>query len=349
MSPTVKNSTSGRPLRVSIVALPESTVSTLISIYEVFDLMSDLCSQDPAFPKEKIFQPEIVAATESFSALSETLPLRPHRGIAEVDRTDIVVIPSMMVQEVGWKRDRYPDLVRWLTQMHATGAELCSACSGILVLAETGLWNGGEATIHWLFAPTFERNFPEVTLRLREVLVVSGRRGELVTSGASTSWHDLVLFLVARHVGPAAAQSLARIMLMQWHQDGQGPYVVFSPPTDHGDAVIRELQDWLEDNFAATRAVEELVKLSQLPERTFKRRFSRATGLAPIAYVQRLRVEEAKRRLERTDIPIDEVSWAVGYEEPAFFRRLFKRLTGITPGEYRRKFRVPDFARPRRE
>jgi transcriptional regulator GlxA family with amidase domain len=160
-----------------------------------------------------------------------------------------------------------------------------------------------------------------VELRLREVLVVTGSRGELITSGASTSWHDLALFLVARHAGPAAAQALARFMLMQWHTD------------------------WLEDNYATPGPVEELVKRSGLPERTLKRRFTRAAGFAPIAYIQRLRVEEAKRRLERTDLAVDEISWTVGYEDAAFFRRLFKRVTDITPGEYRRKFRVPDFAR----
>jgi len=91
--------------------------------------------------------------------------------------------------------------------------------------------------------------------------------------------------------------------------------------------------------------VEEMVRRSGVAARSFKRRFTQATGYAPIAYVQHLRVEEAKRRLERTDAPIDEISWNVGYEDPAFFRRLFKRLTGITPGAYRRKFRLPDFAR----
>lgn len=135
---------------------------------------------------------------------------------------------------------------------------------------------------------------------------------------------------------------------MQWHQDGQAPYVVFSPPTDHGDGVIRELQDWLEDNYAMPHTVEELVKRSGLPERTLKRRFTQATGYPPIVYVQHLRIEEAKRRLERMDDPVDEISWSIGYEDPAFFRRLFKRITEITPGEYRRKFRIPDFARERR-
>jgi transcriptional regulator GlxA family with amidase domain len=303
---------------------------------------------DEAFPKEARFHPEIVAPARDLPSLTSKLSLRAQRTIAEIERTDIIVVPSMIVQDDNWVCGRYPELIAWISRMHAAGAELCSACSGVLLLAETGLWKGREATIHWAFAPTFQKNFPGVELRLREVLVVAGARGELVTSGASTSWHDLALFLVARHVSPTAAQSLARFMLMQWHIDGQGPYVVFSPPTDHGDAVVRELQDWLEDHYASPSLVEELVQHSGLPERTLKRRFTRATGLAPIAYVQRLRVEEAKRRLERTDTPIDEISWMVGYEEPAFFRRLFKRITDITPGEYRRKFRVPDFARTRR-
>ena len=93
------------------------------------------------------------------------------------------------------------------------------------------------------------------------------------------------------------------------------------------------------------RAVEQATRISGIPERSFKRRFKSATGHAPIDYVQRLRVEEAKRRLERTQAPVDEISWKVGYEDPAFFRRLFKRTTQLTPGEYRRKFSIPEFAR----
>jgi transcriptional regulator GlxA family with amidase domain len=164
-------------------------------------------------------------------------------------------------------------------------------------------------------------------------------------SGASTSWHDLVLYLVARHVGPMAAQAMANFMLLQWHADGQAPYIAFRAPTDHGDAVVLRLQEWLRDHYSVPSPVEEMLRLSGLPERSFARRFAKCTGYSPIVYVQHLRVEEAKRRLERTGAPIDEIGWAVGYEDPAFFRRLFKRLTGITPGAYRRKFRVPDFAR----
>jgi transcriptional regulator GlxA family with amidase domain len=128
--------------------------------------------------------------------------------------------------------------------------------------------------------------------------------------------------------------------------DGLTPYIVFEGKTDHGDADIHRAQQWLNKHFSVTNPVEEMIKRSSLAERTFKRRFANATGLTPISYVQRLRIEDAKRRLERTEAPIDEISWRVGYEDPAFFRRLFKRTTGLAPGAYRKRFRIPEFARP---
>lgn len=334
-----------RPLHVSILALPESMISPLIGVFEVLAGIQEFAAYDAAFPRETRFHPEIVVPARDLPSLSGRLPPRGQRTIAEIPHTDIIIVPSMMVSDDTWVCGRYPEMVAWVARMHAAGAELCSSCSGVLLLAETELWNDQEATIHWAYATTFRKNFPRVGLRLREVLVVAGSRGELITSGASTSWHDLVLFLVSRHLSPTTAQALARFLLMQWHIDGQAPYLAFAPPKDHGDALIGELQDWLEDNYSSTGILDALVKRSGLPERTLKRRFTHATGHSPIAYVQRLRVEEAKRRLERTDTAIDEISWTVGYEDPGFFRRLFKRVTDITPGQYRRKFRVPDFAR----
>ena len=179
------------------------------------------------------------------------------------------------------------------------------------------------------------------------VLVAAGEREQFVSSGASTSWHDLVLYLVTRYVGATPAQAVARFFALQWHEDGLAPYIVFTAPRDHGDAAVTDAQDWLATHFAVASPVDEMVQRAALAPRTFKRRFTRATGHAPIAYVQRLRIEEAKRRLERTTAPIDEISWHVGYEDPAFFRRLFKRLTGISPGSYRRKFRIPAYAAPK--
>jgi transcriptional regulator GlxA family with amidase domain len=230
--------------------------------------------------------------------------------------------------------------------MSGRGAVLCSACSGIFLLAETGLFDGKDVTVHFGYARQFAATYPAVQIHPERVLVTSGRREELVTSGASTTWHDLVLYLIARYAGATTAQQVARMFALQWHQDGLTPYIVFEGRSDHGDAEIQSAQQWLGKHFSVANPVEEMIKRSKLAERTFKRRFTAATGLAPIAYVQRLRIEDAKRRLERTEDSVDEISWRVGYEDAAFFRRLFKRTTGMAPGAYRKRFRIPEFARP---
>jgi transcriptional regulator GlxA family with amidase domain len=232
--------------------------------------------------------------------------------------------------------------------MYDRGAVLCSACSGIFLLAETGLFDGRDATVHFSYARTFAATYPAVSIHPERVLMISGVREELVSSGASSAWHDMVLHLIARYAGSTAAQEVARLLALQWHHDGLTPYIVFEGKTDHGDAEIQSAQQWLGQHFSVANPVEQMIKRSKLAERTFKRRFVSATRLTPIGYVQRLRIEDAKRRLERTDAPLDEISWRVGYEDPAFFRRLFKRTTGLAPGAYRKRFQIPEFAGPER-
>ncbi len=332
-----------RPIRVSILALPDTTISTIAGMYDVFGLFDVLGSVDDAVPRTSPFVVDVLGAGEPLTRTASGLRLETPRSIRDVRETDIVIIPAMVTENADWVPGRYPEIVAWLRKVHAAGAMLCSACSGVLLLAETGLLDGCQVTLHWTYAPTFSRNFPGINLRLEDVLIVTGPREEIVMSGGSASWHDLVLYLVARTVGTAAATAIAKFMLLQWHREGQGPYVGFVPPVDHGDGTVRRVQEWIRTQFPIGNPIEEMVAQSGLPPRTFKRRFRRATGLTPIRYVQLLRIEEAKRQLERTDAPVDEISWAVGYEDPAFFRRLFKRVTKIPPGDYRRKFRVPKF------
>ncbi len=329
---------------VSIVAIPDAIFSTISGIYDVLNSFSLLSTYDDALPNTSPFQVEIVALTREAISTASGLPLYAHLAIADVHSTNIVIVPSVMVQNGEWKTGRYPEVVQWLLDMYSQGSILCSACSGALLLAETGLLDGKDATMHWAYASTFKQNFPQVHLRLEKVLVIAGEHHQFVMSGASASWHDLVLYLVARHVSPTAAQAISKFLALQWHIDGQAPYLMFDLPIDHEDAIIRGAQVWLSEHFSIAAPITEMVKQSGIPERSFKRRFSKATGYSPITYVQYLRVEDAKRRLERTNTSIDQISWSVGYEDAASFRRLFKRITGITPGDYRRKFSVPHFA-----
>jgi len=331
-----------KSVRVCLVAIPEVMASTLMGLYDVLNSFSLLGTYGDGLAGRAHFKAEIVATTAGALSSASGVPVEAERSIKQIDSADVIIIPSILVERGEWEQGRYPALVKWLTEMHAAGAQLCSTCSGVLLLAETGLLDGKDATVHWMYAQTFRRNFPNVRLRLDRALVATGKHQEFLMSGASTSWHDLILYLIAQHAGPTAAQAVAKFFAFQWHADGLSPYIVFEPVTDHGDAAIDKAQSWLSRHFSVANPVEQAARISGIPERSFKRRFKSATGHAPIDYVQRLRVEEAKRRLERTRAPVDEISWKVGYEDPAFFRRLFKRITGVTAGAYRRKFHIPE-------
>jgi transcriptional regulator GlxA family with amidase domain len=296
------------PRHVSLLAVPDAVVSTLFGIFDVmnaFTLM-ELSAAGTVAP----FQTEIVGEGLAPLELASGVPISVQRSIDSIETTDIVIVPSVVLRREGWHKGRYPRLVEWLRAMYQRGAVLCSACSGIFLLAETGLFDGKDATVHFGYAKAFARTYPAIPIHPERVLVIAGSRDELVSSGASTTWH-----------------------------------IPFQGKSDHGDGEIQSAQEWLSKHFSIANPVDEMIKRSKLAERTFKRRFTSATGLAPIAYVQRLRIEDAKRRLERTEASVDEVSWRVGYEDSAFFRRLFKRTTGLAPGAYRRRFRIPEFAR----
>lgn len=339
--------TGPEPLHVSLIAIPEAVVSTLSGIFDVmnaFVIMPPLGDSQRRAPP---FLVEIVGLESGPLSLASRVPVMVQRSIAALDTTDIIIVPSILLGPEGWRKGRHPELVEWLRAMHRRGALLCSACSGVFLLAETGLFDGADATVHFGYANAFAAGFPQVHIHPERVLVVSGEREELVSSGASMTWHDLVLYLIARHAGATAAQAVARCFALQWHQDGLTPYMVFEGRNDHGDVAVQAAQEWVATHFPAASPLEEMIRRSGLAERTFKRRFTAATGLSPIAYVQRLRIEDAKRRLERTEASVDEIGWQVGYEEPAFFRRLFKRVTGLTPGGYRRRFRIPEYAQTR--
>ena len=329
---------------VSLVSVPEAFFSTLSGLYDVLNSLEMIGSFDDAVPAKNPFHVRIVGQDRGLVDTASGLPFKAHRSIEETKHADIVIVPALFVANGEWTRGRHPEVVKWLLKMHDQGAVMCSTCSGGLLLAETGLLDGKDATTHWAYHETFRKNYPEVNLRLENVLVTAGSREQLVMAGASASWHDLALYLIARHIGPRAAQATAKFMSIQWHRDGQAPYLIFDPPLGHGDASILSAQEWLSENYSVAAPVEEVVKRSELPERSFKRRFTKATGYSPIAYIQCLRVEAAKRQLETSDAPIEEISWTVGYEDQAFFRRLFKRITHVTPGAYRRKFRVPEIA-----
>lgn len=336
-----------RPVHVTLVATPETQIAPLSGLYEAltaFPLVAALEGEAleggvPSHP----FDVRVAAASGHDVVGAGRLPLVPHCACTDVARTDVAVVPLMAVDETGWVPGRYPETVHWLRRQHDEGALLASACTGVLLLAETGLLDGSDATIHWAFADTLRRTFPRVRPRPEEVLVTAGSRDDLVTTGGVTSWHDLALHLTTRFVGREVAGALARVLMLEWHGAGQAPYSEFVTDEEHGDGLVVELQRWLEDHYAVASPVEEMCDRSDVTRRTLERRFRAATGYAPLAYVQQLRVREARRLLERTTMPVEQVAFVVGYENTAYFRRVFRRTTRQAPGAYRRRFATGRF------
>jgi transcriptional regulator GlxA family with amidase domain len=326
-------------IRAGIVAVPEAGLATLSGLFDVLSSLALLTGRE-GVPDHPPYEVELLGESADPVLLASRVTL-PLHGAAEGRPSNVVVVPSLFVGDEGWTKGRYPGIARWILERHEAGATICSACSGLFLIAETGLFDGMDATVHWPYARIFTAQYPAVRVCPERALVVAGARGELVSSGASTSWHDLVLYLIGRDVGPAAAQAVSKFFALQRHVDGLAPFIVFDPPRDHGDAVVAAAQAWLDHSAAFATPVRELVRLSGLSERGFSRRFQLATGHAPLDYVQRLRVEQAKRRLERTDEPVEEIAWRVGYEDPSAFRRLFQRIAGISPAQYRRQFAQP--------
>jgi transcriptional regulator GlxA family with amidase domain len=177
-----------------------------------------------------------------------------------------------------------------------------------------------------------------VRVRRERALVLAGEGQRLVMAGGGTTWLDLALYLIARYAGIRHAMEVARLNLIDWHEAGQLPFARLASTRQAADPLIARCQLWIAEHYAEPAPVAAMVRLSGLAERSFKRRFHQATGMAPLEYVHTLRLEEAKQMLEAGDAPVEAIANEVGYEDAGFFSRLFRRSVSLTPAQYRRRF-----------
>jgi transcriptional regulator GlxA family with amidase domain len=333
---------SRRPIEVSIVVFPECDPSIIYGVFDTLYAPGVFLNRMFGLPLQPLFRPRLVAADCAPVELFTGVTVVPQESIDAIARTDIVFVPNVMVYTPECIRKLDRRLIDWIRAMHDGGAQTYASCGGPLVLAEAGLLDGQSATTHWTYVPLFRRAFPQVELQENRILVQSGPGHSVVCSGGASSWQDLCLYIIARHCGIEEALKISKLFYSQWHRDGQQPYASMVANVAHGDAAILKCQEWLADHYHHPDPAGEAARRSGLPKRTFDRRFRAATGYAPLAYVQSLRVEEAKQLLETGSDPVEEVARQVGYEDTPSFRRLFRRLVGMGPGEYRRKFQMPE-------
>ena len=258
-----------------------------------------------------------------------------HR-VGHVPLAAVILPPSLDSEPCG---DAFAAHVRWITAQHARGTVLCSIGCGAFLLAGAGLLNGRTATTHWIHADRLAERFPEIHVD-RDKLIIDD--GDMITAGGVMAWVDLGLRLIYRWLGPSVMLATARFFVVDAAGREQRFYSSFAPRLHHGDGAILQIQHWLQLHYAQSLTVVALAACAKLGQRTFLRRFRQATGLKPIEYVQHLRIDKAREALEFSTLTINEIAWAVGYEDQGAFRKIFRRILGLSPGEYRRRFGIAE-------
>ena len=327
------------PVSVLILAVPETAGSVLYGMVDVLCATGNIW-QSPVRTEElpAQFSVRIVTTREKSFCCGNAIPVNAHVTIEENPVADILILPEMWLGPEQHLKGCYGEVMDFIRRKHDEGSYIYSACSGAVMLAETGLLNGSAATSHWGYQDLFAREYPQVRFEPAPSICFADEGGKVVTAGGTSSWHDLMLHIISRHISPGEAMRIAKVYLLKLHTEGQLPYATLTRNIVHADGEVRELEESIKEKFREHDLIRQLIHDSGLPERTLKRRFKKATGQTLIEYIQNLRVEEAKHHLETTRAAINDISFEIGYEDPAFFRRLFKRLTGMTPSEYRKVF-----------
>lgn len=316
------------PIEIGLVVYEKAQMAAVLGLTDLLVVASKLAAkrQDTTDLPLQVSHWEIKGAEQQPTCTFSSNP-------DSVGKLAAIIIPPTLEAPIA-KQAAAPWL-EWLKELHSTGVILSSVCAGAFLLGETGLLSKRKATTHWGYVAQFENRFPDVELDVDRIIIEDG---DIVTAGGAMAWTDLGLRMVDRFLGSQVMNETARMLLIDPSRREQCYYSAFSPNLTHGDTAILKVQHWLQRTNAQDIDLSTLANCAQLEERTFLRRFHKATGMTSTEYCQRLRIGEAKDFLQFSSSPIEQIAWKVGYSDASAFRKIFKRIVGLTPSEYRRKF-----------
>src|SRR5260221_10633744 len=316
---------------ISILALKNAVLASVADSRYVFVMVNEFLKKSGKAP---LFNVQLVGLCGEVKLNDGVFSMHPDSIISNIKKTDLIIIPALS-GDIFTATNSNINYVNWINQQHKNGAEVASLCTGAFLLAFSGLLKGRQCTTHWLYANEFRHHYSSVTLV--DEKAITDQNG-LYSSGGNNAWWNLLLHLVEKYAGREIAIYTAKYFVIDLDRNTQSPFIIFNGLKNHGDEVILKSQEFIEQNYREKITVDEIASRFDLTRRTFERRFKKSTRNTVAEYIQRVKMEAAKKQLEIGRKPIMEIMMNVGYVDVQTFRDGFKQITGMTTIEYKNKY-----------
>ena len=311
-------------IKVSILAIRHVLLASVSDSLQVFQKVNEFLKDSGKTP---LFKVQLIGFTKEVEYENGSFRIRPDLLFDEVKKTDLIIIPSF-VGNATTVTYLNKDCCVWLADQYKNGTKIASLCTGAFLLAFSGVLKNKQCTTHWAYANEFRYYYPGI--ELMDEKMITDQDG-LYSSGGSNAYWNLLLHLVERYTNREIAIRTAKYFVIDLDKNNQSPFIIFQGQKNHEDVVILKAQKFLEQNYLQKYTFVEIADKFHLTKRTFERRFKKATRNTVAEYVQRVKVEAAKKQLESGRKSVNEIMFDVGYSDMQSFREVFKKITGTTP------------------
>jgi transcriptional regulator GlxA family with amidase domain len=318
-------------ITVSILTLRNAVLASVADARYVFTKVNEFLAEEG---KPKLFNVQLLGLTNEVGLDNGVFFLKPDFVLGNAPPSSIIIIPSLQGDMLS-STHMNKEYAYWITQQYKNGAEVASLCTGAFLLAFSGLLKGRQCTTHWQYANEFKHFYPTVNLVDEKVIT---DQGGLYSSAGSNAYWNLLLHLVEKYTNRQMAIRTAKYFVIDLDKNNQSPFIIFQGLKDHQDEAILKVQEYIEKTYEEKYTVVFLADRFNMSRRTFERRFKKATRHTVTEYIQRVKIEGAKKQLEIGRKSIAEIMMDVGYYDVQAFREVFRRITGMTPNEYRNKY-----------
>ena len=310
----------------------ENNLSSMVGTYKIFTKANAYWLQGHG--GGALFKIELAGISKEVEFYEGLFAVRPHTHIADIKKTDLIIIPSLNHNYEKAVQDNQL-LISWIEKQYKEGAQIASICTGAFILAATGLRDGKSCSTHWTATDHFRTMFPKVNLQADKL--ITDENG-IYTNGGAYSFLNLILYLVEKYYDRQTAIFCSKVFQIEMDRNSQSAFSIFTGQKSHDDEMVQQAQAYIETNLHEKISVEHLSSRLAVGRRNFDRRFIKATGNTPVEYLQRVKIESAKKALENSRKTINEVMYEVGYSDVKAFREVFRKITGMSPLAYRARY-----------